>query len=109
MINDYFTDIVKIVSVKTDRFGATTETESADLSAKVFDKCKMMLGKDGREVMPSMKIYLDKSAAVYDGDKIKIVKKNGNDYKQPEKLWQIITIIDAGGFEDMFKAVYVGN
>ena len=98
MISNYLTDEITIVDVKVDEWGSVTETPTTGVKARVEDTNKLLLNKEGKEVMGSMTVFLKDTETIKYGDKIIITKKHGNDYEQPEKKFQIIKITHYGMF-----------
>jgi hypothetical protein len=109
MIDSYTTDIIRIVDVSQDKYGAGTDTESADINARVEDTNELIRDFNGKEVMPKMLIIFD-----YDNDiepfwKIKVRKKNGVDFQQPDKLWEIQKIESLGMFSKTHYEIWIGT
>jgi hypothetical protein len=98
MIYGLFTDEIKLVSVSQDKYGSITETESAAIKCKVEDDNRLVLDKDGKEAMSSILIFSPKGTQINLNDKIKVTKKNGVEYPEKDRKWQIKTLSLVGGF-----------
>lgn len=107
MLSLYYTDIIKIINTKTDKYGAITEAESEDIGARVEDYNRLTLNVNGQEVFGSILIMTDPAVNVTYGDKIRIIKKNGSDYELKDKKFEIKVIYDAAGFWKIYKEIIV--
>lgn len=107
MIGSYLTDIIKIISVSSDKYGKITETESAEIKARVEDYNKLIMSVDGKETMASIYVAVKSNNSIKYADKIKIVKKNGVTYFDTSKKWQIKSLYVAGGFSQQIIEVYL--
>jgi hypothetical protein len=101
-ISSYFTDIIRIVNVSTDKYGQKTQTESSDIKCRIEDKNELMTDNNGQEVFGEMEVIFGYDENFTYADKIKIIKKAGVDYQQPDKLWLIKKISQ----QSMFRAQY---
>lgn len=100
----YFTDAVKIISCSTDKYGVLTETESNKINARIKDNNRLVMNSQGKEVVGSMTIMIDKKFAINYGDKIKVVKRWGVDYGLKDKQFIIHKIEGIGGFsQDLIR------
>ena len=107
MIDSYMTDKIIIVDVSVDEWGKTTEIESAQIDARVEDYNRLILDKNGMEVLGDMLIMLNSDISLKYNDKIKIKTKCGVVYEQPDKKFQIKKISKIQGFTAIHKEVYV--
>jgi hypothetical protein len=110
MIDSYTTDIIRLVEIAQDKFGAETVTESADIAARIEDLPELERGFNGKENMPGTpKMYIAFSYTVNIEPqwKIKIKQKHGVAYYQPDKLWEIKKFENLGMFEGTHVEVYI--
>lgn len=103
MIEIYMTDIIKIIEVTHDKFGVVTEQESENVPARIEDTNSLIRNIQGQEVMPNMLIMFEYENEIKPTYKVKIKKKNGIEYDQPDKKWQIMKYEKTG----MFKRSHV--
>jgi hypothetical protein len=102
MITSYLTDEITIVTVTVDTKGVVTESESSTIKARVEDTNELIRDSKGKEVKANMNIFLSQRTLNYQ-DKVKIKKKNGRNFIQPDKKWEIKKI----NYQNMFKNRYL--
>lgn len=107
MIKSYLTDRIVLVAVTHNEWGVITETELPEERARVEDINKLILDGDGKEVVGDMRIFLKDDSSIDYGYKIKIKKKNGIAFDQPDKQFQIKKISKLGMFKRRFIQVIV--
>lgn len=98
MVNNYFIDKIVIVSITEDKWSVKTESLSSELDSRVEDSNRLLLNKDGQEVMGDMLVFLDKDTTLKYDDKIIIKTKGGVAYEQPDKRFIIKKIALMQGF-----------
>jgi hypothetical protein len=98
MFSSYCTDIIRVITVTNDKYGTPTESESGDIPARVEDDNKLLRDHEGKEVMPTMLVMFDFDNSVDSTYKIKIKKKHGQNYYQPNKKWEIKSFENLGMF-----------
>jgi hypothetical protein len=91
-MNPYFTDLVDIVSVSHDENGALTEVVTSSVPARVSERNKLVIDKDGKEVKGSLQVMLASTASVTYDSKVVIRRIGGATYAMPTKQWQIKSI-----------------
>jgi len=98
----FFTDIIDIVRISVDEWGAETKTITSNVPARVDDKVKLIRDKQGQDVMSNFWISLDKSTLIDYNDKIKIKKRAGKelDATFQEKEWAIVSLTNSHGFKN---------
>lgn len=106
MIESLFTDKVKIVTVSQDKYGVITETESAEIECKIEDENRLILDKNGKEVISNILVFLPKNVTINYEDKIIITKKNEVSYPMPNKKWQIKKFSLVGGWGQSHYEIY---
>jgi hypothetical protein len=106
-INSYLTDIIRIIRIDTDKWGKITKTESSNIKCRVEDMNKLVTDSTGQEVYGEMEILFDYAETVEYADKIKIIKKNGINYQQPDKEWLIKKISQVAMFKAQYKYLVV--
>ena len=94
----FMTDLIDIIRISTDINGADTRTTVSNVPAKVEDMVKVIKGPNGQDIMSSFGILLDSSTLIDYNDKIKIIKRCGKDWPQPQKEWSILSLANAQGF-----------
>jgi hypothetical protein len=108
MFDSYCTDIIRIIPVSYDSKGVITEgTESDDIPARVEDANRLLRDDEGKEVMPNMLVAFDFDNTINKMYKIKIKKKYGVDYFQPDKKWEIKRLEKWGMFSSSHVEVYL--
>lgn len=98
----FFTDIVNIVRISVDEWGAETETVISNVPARVEDKIKTIRNKQGQDVMSNFLIYLDKSTLIDYNDKVQIIKRAGKtlDATFQAKEWAVMSLTNSHGFNN---------
>lgn len=107
MIESYTTDLIKIITTEYDEFGAITESESDNINARIEDTNELIRDVNGKEIKANMVIIFDYDKEIKYQDKSKIVKKNGNEYNQPDKKWEIKKKESLGMFAKTHYEVYI--
>ena len=103
----FYTDEIVLIDVITDENGVKTEYESAPQIARVEDFNKLVTDNRGQEVMADMIIFTSTALMTQYTDKIKILKKSGNDFDQPNKKWLIKKKPNLHLFSAHHKEIYV--
>ena len=67
----YYTDQITIVTTSVDKYGVTTETESALIDCRVEDNNVLIKNKNGQEVMGEMLIIMNADESIFYTSKIK--------------------------------------
>lgn len=98
----FFTDIVNIVRISVDEWGAETKTITSNVPARVEDKVKTIRNKQGQDVMSNFLIYLDKSTLIDYNDKVQIIKRAGKtlDATFQAKEWGVMSLTNSHGFNN---------
>lgn len=113
MIGIYSIDEVVIRYEFTDQWGGKTWTTTVPISARVEDSNRLLMNKNGEEVIGSMLIMIDKreltskSIVLKYDDKILIKKRNGIDFEFKDKEWKLITITEIFNFGSVYLELYV--
>jgi hypothetical protein len=97
-MNLYFTDTIKIIDTKRDKYGTITETESVDTLCRIVDWDKLSWNRSGSDKVPDFIIYLDQGSSVKVGDKIRILTKSGSAFSDTGKKWTINKLSLINGF-----------
>ena len=103
----YLTDEVVLVAVIKNEWGVETDTDLAPEPARVEDKNQIVLNSKGEEVTSNMTVFLNKNSTADYGYKIKIKKKNGIAFDQPDKKFMIKSIAKKGMFKRKFIVLYL--
>lgn len=107
MFNSYATDIIRVIETSYDTNGVLTETESADIKARIEDANQLIRDFEGKEVMPNGLIMFKYDKEIEPFWKIKIRKKHGVDFDQKDKKWEIKKIEELGMFKRTHNEVYI--
>lgn len=99
MINDYCTDAIIIVSSSKDIHGVTTETSTAELSARVEETQQYVKGKEGVDVLANMLVVIDSDIDITWDDKIRVTKRCGQTANNPTKKNAIKSLEKTAGFD----------
>ena len=103
----FFTDEIILIDVRTDENGVKTEYESAPQEARVEDFNSLVTDNRGQEVMADMVIFTSTEFITEFTDKLKILKKGGEDFYQPDKKWLIKKHPLIHGFSKHHKEIYI--
>jgi phage pi2 protein 07 len=90
MISNYLTDLIDIIQITYDKYGVSTETPILNINARVEDTNVMVSDSEGKEVNARMLIMIE-PREIQPQWKVKIKKKNGRTYYQPDKKWEILS------------------
>lgn len=85
----YFTDIVKHISVNTDKYGQKTETVGPEIPARVVEEIELIRDESGNEITSSGRVYLKSTVDPKFGDKIQIIRVGGAGLKETGKTFII--------------------
>lgn len=106
-MNIYFTDEITRIAVTIDNYDVITESESDPIACRIKDNNKLIIDNQGQEVVGELLILYNKSYTFNYGDKVKIKKRWGNPYKQPDKKFIIKKIGERGGFQKEYGALFL--
>jgi hypothetical protein len=107
MISSYTTDIIRIIEIEYDANGVLSKTESGDIEARVEDTNNLIRNIDGKEVMPNMLLIFDYENEINPQWKIKVRRKHGSAYYQPDKEWEIMKFENLGMFSKTHNEVFI--
>lgn len=107
MIDLYCDSVIRIVSIRTDKYGAKTQTESADIPARITEYNKIVVNNKGEEVYGEMVIKFSDVYVVNYGDYIKIKKFKDQAYEMPDKLFIVKKIGKPNAFSEWWHKVYI--
>ncbi|MEN6333007.1 MAG: hypothetical protein ABFE01_02035, partial [Phycisphaerales bacterium] len=77
MLGIYLTDEVDILTVAHDANGVETTTAQLAVAARVSERHRLVLDLSGKEVVGTMQVLLEGSAAIAHTSRVKIKKING--------------------------------
>lgn len=107
MIDIYFTDRCKIVSISTDIDGVKTKSIGSEIPCRIEDMNQSVMNDKGQEVVANSLILIGKDENVKYGDKIIITKKNNIAFEQDTKEFIIKKKGKQGMFDMQYNEVYV--
>jgi hypothetical protein len=102
----YLTDEIDIITVITDANGVITTSTQSGVRARVAEKNRLILDRNGKEVVGSIQIILNSISVAYES-KIKIKKIAGAAYSRPTKEWQVKQVSKGHGFDSELTEVWV--
>jgi hypothetical protein len=103
----FLTDQIDIVTTASDLNGVLNTTVQSGIKARISEKNKLILNKDGKEVVGMMQIIIKDSNIVSYESKIRIKKLCGADYPRPNKDFQIHQLSKGHGLENNFFEVWI--
>lgn len=103
----YLTDEVDVVLVTRDADGVETTTTVASVKARVAERHKLLIDKDGQEVAGSMQVILPLATEINHDSRIKVKKLDGVAYSLSSKEWKVITLSTGHAIDPLFKEVWV--
>jgi lipid A disaccharide synthetase len=103
----FFTDQIVLIDVTTDENNVKEEYESAPQIARVEDFNQLITDSRGQEVKANMVIFTNTTLLTKYTDKIRILKKSGEDFDQSDKKWLIKKKPNLHLFSAHHKEIYI--
>lgn len=103
----FYIDSIVLIDIKTDEDGVKTEYESIPVKARVEDFNQLITDDRGQETRADMIIFTETTLLTEFTDKVKILKKAGADFYDPNKKWLIKKHPTIHGFSAHHKEIYV--
>ena len=98
MIGMYLTDIIDIIHVSRDEYGASTETIETDVKARIEDTNAVVKGLNGKELVANAHIIAISSQVITYEDKIRMKKITNSSFLIDQKKCEIKKLARAHGF-----------
>jgi len=100
LIDTYNNALINIISTQKDSWGVSTDIINYDIACRLESKSKLLIGKDGKQIKGSIRIYCNNSVDINYEDKIQISKIDGVAPMETNKQFQILQIDNNLGFGD---------
>lgn len=107
MIEAYLTDLIDIISVAVDEWGASVESTQSNIPARIEDVNKILFDQDGQEIVGNCLIIVNENVVIRNTDMIKIRKKCGQDFDPKDKKFAVKSLGKEHGFVSSHWEVYI--
>lgn len=103
----FYMDEIIIVNYTTDDNGVKTTHESEPISARVEDFNNLITDDRGQEVMADMLIFCETDINVTHEDYIKVTRKGGQSFYDPDYEWKVKKCPNIHNFKTHHKEIYI--
>ena len=106
-MNFYLVDLVDLIDIAYDVNQVQTETVRANLPARVSERHRLVVDREGKEVFGQMQILLEAGTVLGYDTKVRVKTVSGVAYALPAKKWQVKQLSRAHLMKDHHVEVWV--